>query len=336
MTDRPDTILLQGIRLEGRHGASDDERSLPQMLEVDLEVEADLRAAGRLGRPGRDGRLRAARRASAGRWSRPAAIRLLEAIAGDHRRAGAGRAGRAGRHGPGPQARRAHRRRPRLRAGGDPPGSLSRAAAGGPLRDAAAYSCCGAGASRGTSVSSMGVPPRSTEIDQRVLAFRPVLGEDVVERMRRVDALVVDGRDDVALLEPGRVRRAVRDDARARCRRPSPGPATPWSMGSPCSCATPALMGTNVMPIQGRVSGLPSIACCMMGLAMLMGMAKPMPWAPPATAVLMPMTSPAGVDERAAGVAGVDGRVGLDEVAQRALTARCRRRRPRRRRARAR
>ncbi len=46
MTDRPDTILLQGIRLEGRHGASDDERALPQMLEVDLEVEADLRVAG--------------------------------------------------------------------------------------------------------------------------------------------------------------------------------------------------------------------------------------------------------------------------------------------------
>ena len=34
------------------------------------------------------------------------------------------------------------------------------------------------------------------------------------------------------------------------------------------------------------------MACCMMGLAMLMGMAKPMPCAPPATAVLMPMTSP--------------------------------------------
>ena len=45
MTDRPDTILLQGIRLEGRHGASDEERSIPQLLEVDLVVEADLAAA---------------------------------------------------------------------------------------------------------------------------------------------------------------------------------------------------------------------------------------------------------------------------------------------------
>ena len=47
MTDRPDTILLQGMRLEGRHGATDEERALPQLLEVDLVVEADLRAAGR-------------------------------------------------------------------------------------------------------------------------------------------------------------------------------------------------------------------------------------------------------------------------------------------------
>lgn len=47
MTERPDTILLQGIRLEGCHGVSDEERALPQMLEVDLRVEADLRAAGR-------------------------------------------------------------------------------------------------------------------------------------------------------------------------------------------------------------------------------------------------------------------------------------------------
>jgi dihydroneopterin aldolase len=46
MIDHPDTILLQGIRLEGRHGASDEERALPQMLEMDLVVEADLRAAG--------------------------------------------------------------------------------------------------------------------------------------------------------------------------------------------------------------------------------------------------------------------------------------------------
>ncbi len=46
MTDRSDTILLQGIRLEGLHGATDDERSMPQLLEVDLVVELEMRAAG--------------------------------------------------------------------------------------------------------------------------------------------------------------------------------------------------------------------------------------------------------------------------------------------------
>ena len=46
MTVRPDTILLQGIRLEGQHGATTDERSMPQSFEVDLVVEADLGPAG--------------------------------------------------------------------------------------------------------------------------------------------------------------------------------------------------------------------------------------------------------------------------------------------------
>jgi dihydroneopterin aldolase len=40
-----DTILLAGMRFEGVHGASDEERSLPQLLEVDLEVALDLASA---------------------------------------------------------------------------------------------------------------------------------------------------------------------------------------------------------------------------------------------------------------------------------------------------
>ena len=40
-------ITLAGMRFEGRHGASEDERMLPQLLEVDLEVEADLDPASR-------------------------------------------------------------------------------------------------------------------------------------------------------------------------------------------------------------------------------------------------------------------------------------------------
>jgi 7,8-dihydroneopterin aldolase/epimerase/oxygenase len=40
-----DRITLSGIRLEGRLGASEDERAYPQTIEVDLEVGADLTAA---------------------------------------------------------------------------------------------------------------------------------------------------------------------------------------------------------------------------------------------------------------------------------------------------
>ncbi len=40
-----DTILLAGMRFEGIHGVSDEERMLPQLLEVDLEVTLDLAPA---------------------------------------------------------------------------------------------------------------------------------------------------------------------------------------------------------------------------------------------------------------------------------------------------
>ncbi len=40
-----DTILLAGMRFEGIHGVSDEERMLPQLLEVDLEVALDLSRA---------------------------------------------------------------------------------------------------------------------------------------------------------------------------------------------------------------------------------------------------------------------------------------------------
>jgi dihydroneopterin aldolase len=42
-----DRITLSSMRFEGHHGVTDDERALPQPLEVDLEVEADLARAGR-------------------------------------------------------------------------------------------------------------------------------------------------------------------------------------------------------------------------------------------------------------------------------------------------
>lgn len=43
----PDRILLSAMRFEGHHGVSDEERRLPQPIEVDLELEADLRRASR-------------------------------------------------------------------------------------------------------------------------------------------------------------------------------------------------------------------------------------------------------------------------------------------------
>lgn len=42
-----DRIMLMGMRFEGRHGATEEERAFPQILEVDLEVEVDLDEAAR-------------------------------------------------------------------------------------------------------------------------------------------------------------------------------------------------------------------------------------------------------------------------------------------------
>jgi len=42
-----DRITLSAMRFEGHHGVTEEERLLPQPLEVDLEVEADLSRAGR-------------------------------------------------------------------------------------------------------------------------------------------------------------------------------------------------------------------------------------------------------------------------------------------------
>ncbi len=46
-------------------------------------------------------------------------------------------------------------------------------------------------------------------------------------------------------------------------------------------------------PSHARASGLPADAWARSGLAMSIGIANPIPWAPPATAVLMPITRPA-------------------------------------------
>jgi 7,8-dihydroneopterin aldolase/epimerase/oxygenase len=43
MTDR---IVLSRMEFEGHHGVGDEERNLPQAIEVDVEIFADLRDAG--------------------------------------------------------------------------------------------------------------------------------------------------------------------------------------------------------------------------------------------------------------------------------------------------
>ncbi|MDA8048184.1 MAG: dihydroneopterin aldolase [Actinomycetota bacterium] len=47
MTDLTDLIELRGLRVVGRHGVLDEERARAQPFEVDLELEVDLRRAGR-------------------------------------------------------------------------------------------------------------------------------------------------------------------------------------------------------------------------------------------------------------------------------------------------
>lgn len=41
-----DQVFLHGMAFEGRHGVSDEERSEPQVIELDVELDVDLRPAG--------------------------------------------------------------------------------------------------------------------------------------------------------------------------------------------------------------------------------------------------------------------------------------------------
>ena len=42
-----DRIFLHQMQFEGRHGVGDEERSAPQLIELDVEMMLDLGAAGR-------------------------------------------------------------------------------------------------------------------------------------------------------------------------------------------------------------------------------------------------------------------------------------------------
>ena len=134
-------------------------------------------------------------------------------------------------------------------------------------------------------------------------------GEAVVEGVGVVDRLAVDDDDQVAGLEAGarggaaavhggdqRAGRPLEAEALGDLRRHrlQPG-AEPGPLAPRCrrSCAEATTTRT-----------------------MLAGIAKPMPCEPPERekiAVLMPTSLPVEVDQRAAGIAGIDGGVGLDE-----------------------
>ena len=82
--------------------------------------------------------------------------------------------------------------------------------------------------------------------------------------------------------------------------------------------------GWIVTPIMPRCTWPCSISCVMTFFAMFAGIAKPMPMLPPdgvRICELMPISSPAGADQRAAGVALVDRRIRLDEVLEGGVAA---------------
>jgi len=47
MSDHPDTILLEGIQVPAALGVTAAERKMRRPVRLDLEIETDLRAAGR-------------------------------------------------------------------------------------------------------------------------------------------------------------------------------------------------------------------------------------------------------------------------------------------------
>ena len=154
------------------------------------------------------------------------------------------------------------------------------------------------------------------------------LAHHEVERVLGVQRLAVDRGDDVARLEAGGLGRTAGDDRGLRgrlservlalarrdpARAPLPWPPLPWaplpwaplpasasalgihaplSTGRPAACLMVGSMVSKRTPSHGRLSACPADAWASSGRAMLIGMAKPMPWLLPATAVLMPTTLP--------------------------------------------
>ena len=96
-----------------------------------------------------------------------------------------------------------------------------------------------------------------------------------------------------------------------------PATSAPRAVPRPSASAVASSTFWMRTPSQPRRVSPNSRSWSMIGCALADGTAKPMPTEPPVgdrIAVLMPITSPVHVEERAAGIALVDGRVGLDVV----------------------
>ncbi len=78
------------------------------------------------------------------------------------------------------------------------------------------------------------------------------------------------------------------------CAAAAVGIQAPLSTGRPFAFLSAGSIVSKRMPSHGRASGWPADAWASSGRAMSIGIAKPMPWLWPATAVLMPMTLPLG------------------------------------------
>jgi hypothetical protein len=118
---------------------------------------------------------------------------------------------------------------------------------------------------------------------------------------------------------------ADRDDRRRPRADPAAaaGPPTVTSWRNTRVAPSELVASPTETPICARLARPVSMSCWAMAFAWSIGMAKPTPMLPacppndePAVAIalLMPTTWPAHVDERTAGVAGVDRGVGLDRV----------------------
>ena len=135
--------------------------------------------------------------------------------------------------------------------------------------------------------------------------------------MRGIDALVVDGRDDVAIPQARDVRPGCRAVTAGTVPSAEAWMSAPWSMGRPICCARPAFRGMNRMPMKGRVSGSAVDGLLHDGLGDVDGDGEADALTTLGDRRVDADDIARGVDQRAAGVARVDGRVRLDEVAQR-------------------